>query len=164
MLSVPDGLTIDNVRGSGIADFSVNEDKLTITFSAKMMGGHGFVVEGRQDFAEAINGPKPLPFLAADNLARETGRFSINSPPSIEVVTDEDSINGLFPDDAQFQGQRAAPTGSRWMFNKTPVAMSISLRRKPPRLIAFAATNIDVLPKVVTVKTRTSIRHSKRRH
>ena len=152
-LTVPDGLAIDNVSGPIVSDFNVADDQLTITLTAKKLGQFAILVEGRTDFAEAMQNPKALPFLKANDVARETGAIAVKSPPAIEVVTDEDSVSGLFPND-NVSAQQTARVGSSWTYNKTPIAMSASLRRKPPRLTAFATTGIDVQPKVITVKTQ----------
>ncbi|MFK7821820.1 MAG: hypothetical protein AB8G99_24185, partial [Planctomycetaceae bacterium] len=151
-LVVPEGLTLDNVVGPHVSDFNIADGTLTVTLSAKRMGKIDIVIDGRMDFAAATEAPKALPFLRANEVARETGRIAIMSPPAIEVVTDEDSVTGLFPDDT-ISGQQSRRAGSSWTYNKTPIGMSASLRRKPPRLTSLATTTIDVQPKVITVQT-----------
>ncbi len=155
-VTVPAGLTIDNVQGTQVSDFNVANDRLTITLAAKQLGGVRVVINAHTDFAAATENALPFPFLQADSVARETGTVSIAAPPSVEVVTEDDSISGLFP--ANNIPRRAQQAGTRlvsmWTYNKAPVAMSASLRRKPPRLNALANTSVSVQPKVTTVNTR----------
>lgn len=154
-LTVPEGLTIDNVQGPVVSDFNVADNRLTVTLAAKKLGAVGFVVIAHQDFAKATEAPQAFPFLKTDDAARETGNVVVAAPPAVEVVTDEASIAGLFPADSapRVPLQPGTRLISTWTYNKAPIAMSASLNRKPPRLTAFVDTNISVQPKVTTVAT-----------
>jgi len=158
VLNVPDGLTIDNVRGPGVSDFNVTNNVLKVTFDAKKMGAFQLIVTARKDFAPALQAAQPFPFLAADGVERHTGGVLVLAPPAIEITTVEDSIQNLFPQEASRRTQVGdARLVSAWSYTRGPVAMSASLSRKPPRLTATVDTDVAVKPNVMTVNTRVGL-------
>lgn len=156
-IRVPGGLNVENVVGPAVADFNVADGILTVTLSDKKTGAINVDVVARRDFAEANTAATPLPFLAAEGAFRESGNVLIDAPPAVEVITEEGSVTGLFPADHLFP-QQTGQTGtqrllSAWSYNRQPVAMSVSLRRKPARMTALVTTQVNVQPRVTTVET-----------
>ncbi len=157
VMSVPAGLQVDSVQGPHVADFNVSHQQLTVTLSDRKLGQLSFVVNAHQDFSAANAAATALPFLVAKNVVRESGTAVIEAPAYVEVITDEESVQGLFPDNIGPARQQATPTrrvASTWSWNRAPVAMSVRLQRKPTRLTARTDTSVDVQPKLITVATR----------
>ena len=155
-LNVPDGLKIDQVRGSAVKDFTMLKDtnELRILLTEKQQGSIGIVIEGHQPLDKnAGEDPLALPILKPQNIERETGSLTIFAPESLEVITQEDSLDGLHPQRMQRQQVGNAVLVSAWQYQRRPISISVITRRKPTRLSANIGTQVNLEQEQVQVTT-----------
>lgn len=83
--------------------------------------------------------PEPL------GVERETALVTLTAPQSLEVITNQDDIVGA-------QATAVGPTGrsveyrmaAAWTFNRRPVEIPVSTKRRPTRLTAQLGTIVDI--------------------
>ena len=153
---IPQGLKIDSVRSGSMSEYNVDAagGMLSIALNQKHLGALPVTIQAHQELAAADSNaaPLPLPVLEPTGVVRESGTILVFAPPAIEVVTDEDSLQGVFP-----SAQNGAAPGRRlvsaWDYSRRPMAISVRTSRKPTRLTASVATTINIEPELHSVRS-----------
>ncbi len=157
-VQLPAGLTIDTVDINGKKEHAVDAETqiLTVSLTEKRQGAVQLVITGHREFdPEADEENQQLPLLEPLGVARETGLVYVYAPRSIEVITEEQSVSGAYPEPTSGGGSRGtAVVVSAWSYSRRPVAIPFRTRRKPTHLTADVGTTIDVGQQVVKVVTR----------
>ncbi len=152
-LQVPDGMTVQDVQSDALQAYRVDDGVLTATLAEKTEGDVSLVVNGFQNWesgAVAAN----LPLLEPRHVERETGLVRLFVPPGLEVVSNEENVvsaqSAAVPPGEMLQG---IPLAATWQFTRRPVDIPVQMVRKPTRLSANVATDLQVGPQRTRVTT-----------
>jgi hypothetical protein len=149
-LRVPDGLENVRVESQQMQEFRIEEDTLIVALPQRMTGNVQLSVTGVQDLP-ADGESFDLPLLEPLNVEREQGSVQLFAPESVEVTTSEDEVTAALPD--PLGGRRPANLRASWRFSRRPVRIPVTITRKPARLSAQVATDVDVQPSRTRVIT-----------
>lgn len=113
-------------------------------------------VKAHSSFEEASDSVDlSLPIPEPVGVEREEARVQLVAEEALEVVTDQDAVEGAQPMPltgiGAAQGKRVA---AAWTFNRRPVEIPISTTRRPTRLTAKIATTATVKEEIVEVQTQ----------
>ena len=153
-LNVPEELTVDTVQSPQMKEYNVDDatNQLTITLRERTMGNVQVVVRSHRDLAEA--GELSLPFIEPLGVERETGTILVFAREAIEVITNQDGLEGAQPLPAGQQREGNALLNSAWSFSRRPLVIPVRTKRKPTRLSAQIGTSIDIQPELTSVETQ----------
>ena len=156
-LRIPEGLTIDSVVADGMSEFKTSAagDTLTIALAEKRMGAIGVSVRAHLARDADQQQSLVLPVLVPLNVERETGRIEIHAPSTIEVIADEEQLEGATPEHEAAAGTvSGVRLASLWSYTRRPVVVAVRTVRRPTRLTATVGTRVDVQRELVRVETR----------
>lgn len=158
LLTVPEGLVIDDVQCPAMKEFSVDAATriLAIHLNERTQGPIGVNVAGHVPFtAGEGESSLALPILEPQQITRENGTIRLFARESIEVVTNDEQVTAAQPLPAP-PGERSgdAMLTAAWSFTRRPIAIPVTIKRKAARLFADVATSINVLPQSTEVRTR----------
>lgn len=113
-------------------------------------------VKAHSSFEEASDSVElSLPIPEPVGIEREEARVQLVAEEALEVVTDQDAVEGAQPMPLSgmgaAQGKRVA---AAWTFNRRPIEIPISTLRRPTRLTASVGTTATVKEEIVEVKTQ----------
>lgn len=151
---VPDGLTIDDVSCPQMKEFNFDEDsrQLTVVLKEKTLGTLQVTIRSHQELA-GDTAELNLPLIEPLAVERETGTIFVFARDAVEVITDQDGLEGVqpLPVDRARQGQ--AMLNSAWSYTRRPITIPVRTKKKPTRLSARVGTSIDVQPELTQVQT-----------
>lgn len=158
LLTVPEGLVIDDVQCGAMKEFSVDAATrtLAIHLNERTLGQINVSVTGHLPFAAGEGQTAlSLPVLEPRQVTREDGQIRLFARESIEVVTNDQQVTAAQPLPAP-PGERMgdALLTAAWSFTRRPIAIPVTIKRKAPRLFADVATSINVLPQSTEVRTQ----------
>ncbi len=142
-IEIPEGVEVEAVRGKEVEKFSFDEDSKTVTVNLKkrLKGSFQLTLIGRQPVSEGKKILLPIPKPVGTD--RETGLIRVYAPQSIELITNEKELKGVY-ESAGGVNKRDHMLRSQWAYNHRPVEISVSIKRKPTRLTATVATTVNV--------------------
>lgn len=167
-VNLPDGLEVDSVdgqitgqNGAAVREHHVEGDSprvLRIVLHRKTAAEASLQIEvkAHSSFEEASDSVElSLPIPEPVGAEREEARVQLVAEDALEVVTDQDAVEGAQPMPltgiGAAQGKRVA---AAWTFNRRPVEIPISTTRRPTRLTASVGTTATVKEEIVEVKTQ----------
>ena len=154
---LPENITIENVVCDKMKQFDVSPDKtlLTISLREKTQGAlvvTVFATRSLDPTAEKTD--QVLPLLEPVGVEVENGKVQVYAPESLDVITDAEKLVAVQPDPApQPEAVANAHLVSSWLYNRRPIEIPVSTKRKPTRLTAFIGTKADVKQGQVQVTT-----------
>ncbi|MFO1094978.1 MAG: hypothetical protein U0992_16975 [Planctomycetaceae bacterium] len=158
LLTVPEGLVIDDVQCGAMKEFSVDAATrtLAIHLNERTLGQVNVSVSGHLPFAAGEGQTAlSLPVLEPRQVTREDGQIRLYARESIEVVTNDQQVTAAQPLPAPPGEQMGdALLTAAWSFTRRPIAIPVTIKRKAPRLSADVATTINVLPQSTEVRTQ----------
>ncbi|MBL8852147.1 MAG: hypothetical protein JNG89_20915 [Planctomycetaceae bacterium] len=157
LLTVPEGLVIDDVQCPAMKEFSLDAATrlLTIHLAERTLGQINVSVAGHLPFdSSAGQASLSLPVLEPQQVTREDGTIRMFARDSIEVVTNDEQITAAQPLPAP-PGERSgdALLTAAWSFTRRPISIPVTIKRKAPRLGVDVATSINVLPQSAEIRT-----------
>ena len=151
---IPDGLDVTGVDSEQMSEFRVEDDLLVVVLRQRMTGAVAATVRGELELPE--DGTQfDLPLIEPVDVQREQGRVLLLAGESVEIVTNEEELEAALPDalgaasGVGFNSQLRAS----WRFTRRPVRIPVTVTRKPARLSAEVATDVDVQPTRTRVTT-----------
>ncbi|MCA9027579.1 MAG: hypothetical protein KDA86_20385 [Planctomycetaceae bacterium] len=152
-IELPDGVIIDDVRSAQLKEYRAEDNLLMVLLRERTLGSVEITVEGHVELDEEtpeLTLPVPEPL----NVDRETGTVRLFADDSVEVATDEESLESARPAPAPPHLTRGgARLRAAWQYTNRPVVIPITMTRKPTRLSSSVATSIDVQPTRTRVTT-----------
>lgn len=156
-LSYPEGLTIDTVRADGMSEFNVDkaEGSLTLSLTQKRLGKINVDITAHQSFDATAEGAETeIPSITPLNVERENGRIALFAPQFLDVITNDETLSGLFPaEDASAQNIGRAIRVSSWKYTQRPFTLAVRTTPRPAQMSASVATTASIDPAYVTVKS-----------
>ena len=156
-LSYPESLTIDTVRADGMSEFNVDKanGKLTLSVSLERQGKISVDITAHQAFdAAADNVETDIPTVTPLNVERDSGQIGVFAPQFLDVVTVDEKVSGVFPDQANApRGIGRAIRVSSWKYTQRPFTLSVRTSPRPAQLAGSVATTASVDPDVVKVSS-----------
>ena len=152
---VPGDVEIDDVQSPQMKEYNLDEDsgELTVTLLEKTIGAISISIRGHRDLDEQA--PQLLlPLIEPLNVERETGQIYVYAKDAIEVITQQDGLEGVQPLPANAARRGNVSLNSAWSFTRRPLTIPVRTVRKPTRLSARVGTSIDVQPELTQVKTQ----------
>lgn len=160
-LKVPENLIIDDVVCDAMREHRFDEPSrtLTVTLAKRTTDGVSVVVKAHRPLAAMAAAEQALPILEPIGVERELGSVFVFAKPSVEVITSESAVTAAQPlaAPADMTEENAALTSS-WSFTRRPVAIPVTINRKPARLSAEMATAIKVQPQIIEVESHLTFR------
>ena len=167
-VNLPDNLEVDSVdgvitgqNGPAVREHHVEGDSprvLRIVLHRKTAADASLQIEvkAHRSFEEASDSVELLlPIPEPIGVEREEARVQLVAEDALEVVTDQDAVEGAQPMPltgiGAAQGKRVA---AAWTFNRRPVEIPISTTRRPTRLTAKIGTTATVKEEIVEVQTQ----------
>ena len=163
-LNLPDGLQVDQVNDAGgqfVREHHVEGDAprvLRIVLQRKtaanstlqlQIAAHLSLEEKSSSTELSLPIPEPL------NVEREQAQVRLIAEDALEVVTDQDTVEGAQPMplvEGRLPGGRRV--SAAWTFNRRPVDIPIRTVRRPTRLSVLIGTTANVKEELVEVSTR----------
>lgn len=156
-IKYPEDLVIDSVRADGMTEFKSDENAglLTLSLAQKRIGKITVDLQGHRPFDSTVALESvPLPFVSAEGVEREEGNVRILAPPFLDVITIEDSVEGLFPDqEVSSQRSGRAVVVSAWKYSQKPVALSVRTSPRSAQISSTVATTAKIEPNVVAMNS-----------
>lgn len=156
-IKYPEDLAIDSVRADGMTEFKSDENSglLTLSLAQKRIGKITVDLQGHRPFDSTVALESvSLPFFDAEGVEREEGNIRILAPPFLDVITIEDSVSGMFPDqEASAQRYRGVVVASAWKYSQKPVALSVRTSPRSAQIAATVATTASIEPNVVAMNS-----------
>lgn len=154
LLKIPAGLKVDTVQSPHMKEYNFDEatGELTVTLNERTLGGINLSVQSHLELEDGT--ALSLPMIEPLNVERETGTVLVYSKDSLEVITDQESLEGLQPLPIGQQRQGDFSLNSAWSFHRRPVSITVTTKRKPTRLTSNVATTVDVQPELTKVRTQ----------
>lgn len=154
-LKVPDNLKVDTVKSPRMKEYNFNEEsrELTVTLLERTQGALPLTITSHRDLDESET-EQSLPIIEPLSVERETGSIFVYAKDSIEVITDQDAIDGVQPLPTNQNRRGNLSLNSSWSFTRRPVVVPVRTKRKPTRLSAKVGTIIDVQPELTKVQTQ----------
>jgi hypothetical protein len=152
-IRLPEGLVIDDVQSEHLQEYRIEEGILTVVLQERTMGRVSLAIAAHQELEQATTALS-LPALEPLDVERETGVVKLFADDSVELTSNEELLEGARP--------AAAPPGetrgdarlrAAWQFTHHPVTIPVTMTRKPTRLSAAVATDINVEPSRTRVTT-----------
>ncbi len=154
-LKLPENVTVDDVQCPQMKEYNVDEktQELTVTLTQRTQGVIQLTIRSHRDLKEDES-DQVLPLIEPLNAERETGTIFVYAKDAIEVITDQDSLEGAQPLPANQARRGNVSLNSAWSFTRRPVTISVKTKRKPTRLSAQVGTSVDVQPELTQVQTK----------
>ncbi|WP_417848103.1 hypothetical protein [Thalassoglobus sp.] len=154
-LALPEDLTVDNVQSPQMKEYNVDTDKneLTVTLNERTQGAIQLVIRSHRELTEDETS-QALPLIEPLGAERETGTIFVYAKDAIEVITDQDGLEGAQPLPANQGRTGAVSLNSAWSFSRRPLAISVRTKRKLTRLSAQVGTTVDVQPELTQIQTQ----------
>jgi hypothetical protein len=124
-IQIPDNVTINQVQGALVADWSMKPGELLVTFLEPVEQSASFVITGEANLPR--EGQIEIPLLRLANVERETGGIGVDVLSAGEIKEDSVKVQGLQRADGSDLGE--------------PVS-----GRQSPALLAFRARSGDAKP------------------
>lgn len=150
-IGIPEDVEVLNVESEALDEYRVDEGTLVMSLPQQMTGQIAVTMTAETDLpqsGEVFELPIPQP-LQAD---REQAIVQLFASRDLEVNTVEEEVEAAQPETlgaAQSGGELRAA----WRFNRRPVRIPVTVTRKPTRLAAQVATDVDVQPSRTRVTT-----------
>ncbi|RMG42188.1 MAG: hypothetical protein D6725_00035 [Planctomycetota bacterium] len=155
---VPESLSVQTVAGPAVKEhrFDPQTRVVTVTLKQKTLGTVELRVRGVRPLpANQSSASLVLPMLELLGVDRETGHIHVYAPEALEVITDAAEVTGAQPEPpTQAVSIPRVRLVSAWSFNRPPVRLPVTTRRRPTHLTATVATVISVRPERTQVLTR----------
>lgn len=154
-LKIPDELKVDTVVSPRMKEYNIDEDsqELTITLLERTQGSFAVNITSHRDLTESET-ELSLPIIEPLGVERETGAAFVYAKDSIEVITDQDALEGVQPLPVNQDRRGNVSLNSAWNFSRRPVTIPVRTKRKPTRLSAKVGTVIDVQPELTKLRTQ----------
>jgi hypothetical protein len=160
-VKAPENLVIDDVACDAMREHRFDEASriLTVTLAKRTMDAVSVVIKAHRPLAAMAAAEQVLPILEPLGVERELGSVFVFAKPSVEVITSESAVTAAQPlaAPADMAEPNAALTSS-WSFTRRPVAIPVTIHRKPARLSAEMATAIKVQPQIIEVESNLTFR------
>ncbi len=152
-VGIREGVIIDDVRSDHLKEYRADAELLTVVLRERTLGDVTIAVEGHVEL-DAETSALTLPVPAPQGVERETGVVRLFADDSVEVATDEETLESARPAPAPPQEMRGtARLRAAWQFTRQPVVIPVAITRKPTRLSSSVATTISVEPTRTRVTT-----------
>ncbi|MDG2214089.1 MAG: hypothetical protein P8M70_09680, partial [Verrucomicrobiota bacterium] len=134
-LTPQDGLMVADVVGTGISDWVEKDGKITLEFSARVMGQQQVTVVLEEMSDELPAQVKITPLLVTGAL-RQTAQIAVTPARGLELKKDDNGTNGL----------RETPTSIGLAFSAADPDWNLAInpRKLPPRLIAQVSNGVVI--------------------
>ena len=177
LIKMPTALNVSGVEipsnQVAVREFHVEgkDDKrvLRVLLNNKTKANEAFtlMIKAEQKFADASETlnlvlPIPQPITKQldlvnkpddkNNVEREIVQLFIFAPDALEVTTDKKLLKVALPLPVSADAVGEQRMKSAWTFNRRPVTIPVRTSRKPTRLTASVATNIQVKEEIVNVE------------
>ena len=155
-LEYPKSLTIDTVRADGMSEFNVDKTagKLTLALNEKRLGKINVDITAHQTFdATAEGAVTEVPSVTPLNVEREDGQLTLFAPQFLDVITVDEQLSGLFPNETPQARIGRAVRVSAWKYTQRPFSISVKTTPRPAQLAASVATTANIEPDVVKVSS-----------
>lgn len=156
-IKYPEDLVIDSVRADGMTEFKSDKTAgiLTLSLAQKRIGKITVDIQAHRPFDSTVALDEVgIPFLDADAVEREDGQIRILAPPFLDVITIDESISGLFPDqEASSQASGRAIVVSAWKYSQKPTALSVRTSPRSAQISGTVATTAKIEPNVVAMNS-----------
>lgn len=155
-LTYPKALTIDTVRADGMSEFNVDkaEGKLTLSLTQKRLGKFNVDITAHQAFDAAAEGVETeVPSITPLDVEREDGQLTLYAPQFLDVITVDEKLSGLFPNETSQARIGRAVRVSAWKYTQRPFSISVKTTPRPAQLAASTATTASIEPDVVKVSS-----------
>ncbi|VAX39482.1 hypothetical protein MNBD_PLANCTO02-2414 [hydrothermal vent metagenome] len=145
---IPENLIIDNVSASAKMEQSFDKTThiLTLTFPEKQTSTVQVGLKAHRNLdSEKKQGDQQLPIIEPLSTTRETGTIYLFAQESIEIVTDEKRLAGVYP-----VSKTVSPPNAQtrliatWEYSRRPVTVFVKTVRKPTRISATLGTTVNV--------------------
>lgn len=153
-LSYPKDLTIDTVRADGMSEFNVDkaDSKLTLSLTQQRLGQINVDITAHKAFdASAEAATTEIPSITPEGVERENGSVHLYAPQFLDVITDEESLSGLFPTEEGSGRIGRAVRVSAWKYTQRPFTLKVRTTPRPAQMSASVATTANIDPAYVTV-------------
>lgn len=156
-IKYPEDLIIDSVRADGMTEFKSdkNAGTLTLSLAQKRIGKIAVDIQAHRPFDSTVALDEVvIPFLDADSVEREDGQLRIFAPPFLDVITIDESIRGLFPDqEASTKVSGRAVVVSAWKYSQKPAALTVRTSPRSAQVSSTVATTAKIEPNVVAMNS-----------
>lgn len=163
-VAVPEGLEIDAVDAVNntmsvrehVVEGEDADRVLRIVFEQKTTPGQPLILEvaAHVKLVEATDTRElTLPIPEPLGIERETARVSLTAPHSLEVITNQDDVVGAQSTAVSGNSTPEYRMAAAWTFNRRPVEIPVSTKRRPTRLTAEVGTTVDVGEENISVTT-----------
>jgi len=152
-VALPDGVEVDDVETSTpqreyLVEGEGADRVLRIVFQQKTAKdtSQAVSISAHVKFDEVSDTLElTLPIPEPLGVERETALIALTSRDSLEVITNQDDVVAAQPTGTGAGGnQNGYRTAAAWTFNRRPVEIPISTKRRPTRLTAQLGTSINV--------------------
>lgn len=156
-IKYPEDLKIDSVRADGMTEFQLDKTAgvLTLSLAEKHIGKIAVDIRAHLPFDSTVALDKvDIPFLQATGVEREDGQVKILAPPFLDVITIDESVSGLFPDqEASLKTSGRAVVVSAWKYSQKPTALSVRTSPRSAQVSSTVATTAKIEPNVVAMNS-----------
>lgn len=155
-LEYPKSLTIDTVRADGMSEFNIDkaEGKLTLSLTQKRLGKINVDITAHQAFDATAEGIETeIPGITPLGVEREDGQLILYAPQFLDVVTVDEKLSGLFPNETSQARVGRAVRVSAWKYTQRPFTISVKTTPRPAQLAASTATTVSIEPDVVKISS-----------
>lgn len=163
--NLPENLKVQRVDCAQKREYAVTPDgkTLILTLQQKTQGEITVEIHTTQTWDSKTESELVLPLLEPQGTAREDGQLYVLAPQAYEIVTDEQALVGMQPDQRQDDRanfvQRSLDEGllrlvSTWTFNRRPATLPVNVTRRPTRLTAQLTTTVNVARETLETQSR----------
>ncbi len=152
-VGLPERLVVDDVRSEHLREYRIVDETLVIVLQERTLGNVLLAIEAHQVLNEDVV-ELTLPVPEPLEVDRETGIVRLFADEAVDVTTNEAALEAARPAPVLPRQTRGrARLRAAWQFTHHPVVIPVAMTRKPARLSATVATDINVEPTRTRVTT-----------